>query len=77
MEPDPCDRQGAPGAPLASQLKAWRAARGAVRLRRVYEHVLIDAVIEGARPVRRSCYDGYVDALQLLSARMVLVTKDL
>jgi len=42
--------------------------RGAVTLRRAYEHVVMMAVMEGVRAVRRPYYEGYVDALRVLGA---------
>ena len=48
--------------------RARRALRGAVTLRRAYEHVVMMAVMEGVRAVRRPYYEGYVDALRVLGA---------
>ena len=46
-----------------------------VMLRRAYEYVLVMAALEGVRPVRRPYYEGYVDALDILGARAVLIAK--
>lgn len=57
--------------------RARRAARGMVILRRAYEYVLVMAVMEGAMPVRRPYYEGYVDALNLLGAKAALIARTL
>jgi hypothetical protein len=41
---------------------------GTTTLRHAYEHVVVMAVMEGVRPGRRPYYEGYVDALRILSA---------
>ena len=62
---------------LLCSRQARRAARGIVILRRAYEHVLVLAVMEGARPVRRPYYDAYVDALNVLGAKAALIARTL
>jgi hypothetical protein len=57
--------------------RARRAVHGLVLLRRAYEHVLVMATLEGVRPIRRSYYDDYVDALNILGAKAVLIAKTL
>jgi hypothetical protein len=57
--------------------RARRAAQGLVRLRRAYEYVLVMATLEGVRPVQRPYYEGYVDALNVLSARAGLIARSL
>jgi hypothetical protein len=57
--------------------RARRAVRGLVLLRRAYEHVLVMATLEGVRPVRRPYYEDYVDALNILGARAVLIARSL
>jgi hypothetical protein len=46
-------------------------------LRRSHEYVLVMAALEGTRDVRRPYYEAYVDALEILSARALLVAKAL
>jgi hypothetical protein len=57
--------------------RARRTVQGLVMLRRAHEHVLVMAALEGARDVRSAYYDGYVDALEILSARALLVARAL
>jgi len=57
--------------------RARRAVQGLVMLRRAYEHVLVTATLEGVRPVRRSYYEDYVDALNILGARAVMIARSL
>jgi hypothetical protein len=57
--------------------RARRAVHGLVMLRRAYEHVLVMATLEGVRPVRRPYYEDYVDALNILGARAVLIARSL
>lgn len=57
--------------------RARQAVRGMVMLRRAYEHVLVLAVMEGALPVRREYYEGYVDALNILGAKAALIARTL
>ena len=45
-----------------------QAMYGTTTLRHAYEHVVVMAVMEGVRPGRRPYYEGYVDALLILSA---------
>jgi hypothetical protein len=54
-----------------------RAVHGLTMVRRAYEHVLLTAVLEGVRPVRRQYYEDYVDALSILGARALLIAKSL
>jgi hypothetical protein len=46
-------------------------------LRRAYEHVLVMAALEGANDLSRPYYEAYVDALEILGARALLVAKTL
>jgi hypothetical protein len=57
--------------------RARRAVQGLAVLRRAYEHVLVMATLEGVRPVRRTYYEGYVDALNILGARATLISRSL
>jgi hypothetical protein len=66
-----------PGIRLLFSRRARRAMRGLKLLRRAYEHVLVMATLEGVHPVRRSYYADYVDALNILGARALLVAKTL
>ena len=65
---------------LATLLLSRRARRvliGLMMLRRVYEYVLLMAIVEGVQPVRRPDYQGYVDALTVLAAKATLIAKTL
>ncbi len=62
---------------LLCSRKARRALRGLMLLRRAYEHVLVMAVVEGARQVQRPYYEAYVDALNILVARATFVARSL
>ena len=64
------------GQPLLSS-RARETVRALRILRRAYEHVLLMATLEGARDVPRFYYQGYLDALELLGARAVLVARAL
>jgi hypothetical protein len=56
----------------------WMEQRTGIRvLRRAYEHVLVMAVLEGARPVRRDYYEDYVDALRILGGKAELIARQL
>jgi hypothetical protein len=57
--------------------RARRAVHGLRMLRRAYEHVLVMATLEGVRPVRRPYYEDYVDALNILGARAVMIARSL
>jgi len=57
--------------------RARRTVRGMGTLRRSHEYVLVMAALEGTRDVRRPYYEAYVDALEILSARALLVAKAL
>ncbi len=57
--------------------RARRAAHGLMLLRRAYEHVLVVAVVEGAREIPRPYYEAYVDALEILGGRALLVASAL
>jgi hypothetical protein len=57
--------------------RARRAVRGVVMLRRAYEYVLVMAALEGSRDGGRNYYESYVDALEILGARALLVAKTL
>jgi hypothetical protein len=57
--------------------RARRTVYGLVVLRRTHEYVLVMAALEGARDDRRAYYEGYVDALEILGARALLLAKAL
>jgi hypothetical protein len=57
--------------------QARRTVYGLVVLRRTHEYVLVMAALEGARDDRRAYYEGYVDALEILGARALLLAKTL
>jgi hypothetical protein len=57
--------------------RSRRAVQGLMMLRRAYEHVLVMAALEGARDVPRPYYEAYVDALELLGTRALLVASGL
>ena len=57
--------------------RARQAVRGVVMLRRAHEYVLVMAALEGSRDVRRPYYEDYVDALEILGTRALLVAKAL
>jgi hypothetical protein len=46
-----------------------------VTLQRAYEHVMVMAALEGVREDRRPYYEGYVDALEVLSMRALWVAR--
>jgi hypothetical protein len=46
-------------------------------LRRAYEHVLVMAALAGAQDDRRAYYEGYVDALEILGGRALVVARAL
>ncbi len=54
-----------------------RAVHGLVMLRRAYEHVLVMAALEAARPERGPYYEDYVDALTILGARAAVIARSL
>jgi hypothetical protein len=56
---------------------ARRTVYGLVLLRRTHEHVLVMAALEGAGGDRSAYYEGYVDALEILGARSLLLAKTL
>jgi hypothetical protein len=56
---------------------ARRTAYGLVVLRRTHEYVLVMAALEGTREDRGAYYEGYVDALEILGARALLLAKAL
>ncbi len=62
---------------LLCSRRARRAAHGLALLRRAYEHVLVEAVLEGARPSRGAHYDAYVDALRVLGSKAELIARTL
>ena len=64
-------------ATLLLSRRARRALRGLMMLRRAYGYVLLMATVEGAQPVRRPHYQGYVDALNVLAAKATLIAKTL
>jgi hypothetical protein len=59
--------------------RARQTVRGLALLRRTYEYVLVMAALEGARedPGLGLYYEGYVDALEIVSARALWVAKAL
>ena len=57
--------------------QARRTVYGLVVLRRTHEYVLVRAALEGARDDRKAYYEGYVDALEILGARALLLAKAL
>ncbi len=58
--------------------RARRAVRGIEVLRRSYEYVLVMAALEGSRDgQQRMYYEAYVDALEILGMRAVMVAKSL
>ena len=65
------------GLTLLFSRRARHAVHGLLMLRRAYEHVLVTATLEGVRPVRRSYYEDYVDALNILGARAVMIARSL
>jgi hypothetical protein len=62
---------------LVFSRRARRAVRGVDLLRRSHEHLVLMAVLEGSRPVPGPYYEGYLDALEILGARALLVAKTL
>ena len=56
---------------------ARRTVYGLVVLRRTHEYVLVRAALEGAGDDRRAYYEGYVDALEILGAKALLLAKAL
>jgi hypothetical protein len=57
--------------------QARRTVYGLVVLRRTHEYVLVMAALEGMRENPGAYYEGYVDALEILGARALLVAKAL
>jgi len=58
--------------------RARRAVRGIAVLRRSYEYVLVMAALEGSRDgEQQPYYEAYVDALQILGMRAMLVARSL
>ena len=56
---------------------ARRTVYGLVVLRRTHEYLLVMAALEGAGDDRRAYYEGYVDALEILGAKALLLAKAL
>jgi hypothetical protein len=56
---------------------ARRTVYGLTLLRRTHEYVLMMAAFEGTREDRGTYYEGYVDALEILGARALLLAKAL
>jgi hypothetical protein len=56
---------------------ARQTVYGLVVLRRTHEYVLVMAALEGTRKNRGAYYEGYVDALEILGARALLLAKAL
>jgi hypothetical protein len=57
--------------------RARRAMLALVTLRRAYEYLLVMAALEGARDAPRPYYEAYVDAMEILGARALLVARAL
>jgi hypothetical protein len=57
--------------------RARRTVYGLVVLRRTHEYVLVMAALEGTQEDRRAYYEGYVDALEILGAKALLLAKAL
>lgn len=57
--------------------RARRTVYGLVVLRRIHEYVLVMAALEGTREDPAAYYEGYVDALEILGARALLLAKAL
>jgi hypothetical protein len=57
--------------------RARRAVRGVGLLRRSHEHLVLMAVLEGSCAVPGPYYEAYLDALEILGARALLVAKTL
>ena len=62
---------------LVFSRRARRAVRGVGLLRRSHEHLVLMAVLEGSRAVPGPYYEAYLDALEILGARALLVAKTL
>jgi hypothetical protein len=58
---------------LVFNRRVRRTLLGLRMLRRAYEHVLVLAALEGVRDDPRPYYEAYVDALEILSARALMV----
>ena len=56
---------------------ARRTVYGLVVLRRTHEYVSVRAALEGTLEDRETYYEGYVDALEILGARALLLAKGL
>ena len=56
---------------------ARRTVYGLVVLRRTHEYLLVRAALEGTREDREAYYEGYVDALEILGAKALLLAKAL
>jgi hypothetical protein len=54
-----------------------QGVEGLMMLRRVYEYVFVMAALEGSGEARTPCYEAYVDALEILGARALLIAKSL
>jgi hypothetical protein len=57
--------------------RARRTVYGLVVLRRTHEYVLVMAALEGSRDGRKTYYEGYVDALEILGGKALLLAKAL
>lgn len=64
-------------ATLLLDRRARQAVCGLVKLRRVYEYVLLMATEVTMDPARRSHYQGYVDALSVLAAKATSIAETL
>jgi hypothetical protein len=57
--------------------RAREAVRGVGLLRRSHEHLVLMAVLEGSKAIPGPYYEAYLDALEILGARALLVAKTL
>jgi hypothetical protein len=62
---------------LVFSRRARRAVRGVGLLRRSHEHLVLMAVLEGSCAVPGPYYEAYLDALEILGARALLIAKTL
>jgi hypothetical protein len=65
------------GLSLLFSRRARRAVRGVGLLRRSHEHLVLMAILEGSKAVPEPYYEAYLDALEILGARALLVAKTL
>ncbi|MGC2400612.1 MAG: hypothetical protein WA510_12540 [Acidobacteriaceae bacterium] len=62
---------------LLFDTRARDTINGLRLLRRAHEHVLVMAALEGADDTARPYCQAYIDALEILGARALLVAKTL